>query len=151
MPKQYKVRSYVKKKKSEEPKGPVYKMKPDDKRKWDRKRWLEAHPEDIPLDEENQMWRRQGYDNDGIRQLFAAICLRVCIDYKNATLNRNVDGKTPEETIEDCRKFFKEDIFQFFVNRIPVEEIERTIRATPKDAIHSIWRNHENNQATQAI
>ena len=151
MPKQYKVIDPVRKKKDNIGNGPVYKKKPYDQRSWNRKKWLTAHPEDQWIDDENQAWRQHGWDNDGIRQLFAAICLRVCIDYKNASMGRNVDGRPAEEVLDDCRKFFKEEIFQFFVNRIPVEEIERTIRATPKDAIHSIWRNHENNQATQAV
>lgn len=129
----------------------MYSFKKEVERGWNRKKWLAEHPEDLPLDAENQMWRQRGWDDDGIRQLYAAICLRVCIDYKNATLGKNVDGKSPEDTIKDCQRFFSEDMFQFFVNRIPVPEIEKIIRATPKGAIHSIWRNHENNQQPQEV
>jgi len=151
MRKQYKVRDPVRKKKTDITNGPVYKKKPDDKRGWNRKKWLKAHPEDQWIDDENRMWRKHGWDDDGFRQLCAAICLRICVDYKNASMGRNVDGRPAEEVIDDCRKFFGEDLFQFFVNRIPVPEIEKIIRATPKDSIHSIWRNHENNQAMQAV
>ena len=76
----------------------MYSFKKEVERGWNRKKWLAEHPEDLPLDAENQMWRQRGWDDDGIRQLYAAICLRVCIDYKNATLGKNVDGKIPEVT-----------------------------------------------------
>ena len=108
--------------------------------------WLKRYPEDIPMAKENLAYRDKGFDNDGVRQLFAAISLRACCDYKIASRGGRVDNKAPAVTMEDCHKFFSSDIFQYFVNRIPVEEIERYIRSTPDDAINSIWKLNQNNQ-----
>ena len=53
--------------------------------------------------------------------------------------------------MEDCHKFFGGDIFQFFVNGMSVDEIEKYIRATPDDAIKSIWKNMEVKQAAKSV
>lgn len=113
-----------------------------------RKRWLELHPEDQWLDDENQRARKTGYANDDVRQLMAAICLRACVDYKRATLGEKLEGETVEETLERCHEFFSDpdDIFQLFVNRMPVADIEKAIRATPKGSIHAIWKQNEYSQ-----
>lgn len=113
---------------------------------YNRFSWLKNHPEDLPIDEENQKSRKRGFDIDGFRGLIAAICLRACIDYKKATEGKTVDCKKPERTIADCHKFFDGDMFQFFVNRIPVSEIERMIRSTPSGAIHWVWRKNEDKE-----
>jgi len=120
--------------------------KEDKTKGWDRHKWLEAHPEDQWIDDENQKARKTGYADDDVRQLMAAICLRACVDYKKASLDKKVGGVHPETIMDECDIFFKSDLFQFFVNRVPVEEIKRTIRATPEGAIHSIWKSNENNQ-----
>lgn len=98
------------------------------------------------MDEENQKARQRGFDNDGFRALIAAVCLRSCADYKKASVGKNVDGKHPDKILRECRKFFDDDMFQFFVNGMPVAEIERCIRATPEGAIHAIWCKNENGQ-----
>ena len=88
---------------------------------------------------------RIAYDNDSYRALMAAVCLKACVDYRKAIAGKMVDGKMPDVVIKECRRFFDDDMFQFFVNRIPVSEIERYISATPEGAIHSIWRRNELN------
>lgn len=109
--------------------------------------WLMQHPEDIPLARENLAYRDKGFDNDGIRQMMAAMCLKACIDYKHATSPYVIGTKKGEHTIDDCRKFFGGDIFQFFVNGMKVEEIEKHIRRTPEGAIQSMWKNMEAKKA----
>ena len=113
--------------------------------------WLQQHPEDIPMARENLAARDRGYDDDGIRHLFAAVCLRACVDYKSATMGRPVDKKDPDWTVDDCKRFFRSEIFQYFINRVPPEEVERTIRATPKDAIQNIWSKNEKEQKEVAL
>ena len=113
---------------------------------WNRFKWLAKHPEDKPMDEENQKSRQNGFDNDGFRALIAAVCLRACADYKKASVGKSIEGKDPDKVIRDCRKFFGEDMFQFFVNGMSVAEIERCIRATPEGSIHAIWCKNENGQ-----
>ena len=120
----------------------AYKKK--DKRygeKYDAVSWLKNHPEDIPLARENLAARDKGYDNDGLRQLLAAVCLRACADYKLATCGVHVRQRDPEVVIEDCHKFFDSDIFNIFINRISREEVERTIRSSPKGAISNSMKN----------
>ena len=92
---------------------------------------------------ENLRARDRGFADDDIRQLMAAICLKACTDYKYATSKYVCDTKIGQKMINDCHKFFGGDIFQFFVNCMDVEEIERCIRATPRDAINSIWKHME--------
>ena len=119
--------------------------------RWNAVSWLEAHPEDIPMARENLEVRRTGYEDDDFRNLIAAVCLRACIDYKQASCGVKIDGKHPEEVMDECHKFFNSDMFQFFVNRIPVKEVEKLIRSTPKDSLRSIWRDFENKQAPKKI
>ena len=106
----------------------------------DRKKWLEIHPEDIPMDEENQRSRQHGWDKDGVRQLFAAICLRTCIDYKTASMGRQIEGKKSDKIAIDCRQAFNEDLFEFFTNGMKPKEIEKILLRTPKSTIHNIWK-----------
>ena len=130
------------------------KLKPKKERKekedrpplWNRHTWLAKHPDDRPMDIENQKARQRGFDNDGFRALIAAVCLRACADYKKASVGKKVDGKHPDKVLRDCRRFFGEDMFQFFVNGMTVAEIERYIRATPEGSIHAIWCKNENAQ-----
>lgn len=113
--------------------------------------WLQSHPEDIPMARENLQARDKGFANDDIRQLMAAMCLKACEDYKYA-IGRGVrDTKYGQRMMEDCHKFFGGDIFQFFVNGMPVDEIEKHIRATPADAIKSIWKRMEINQGAKSV
>ena len=124
-----------------------YKKKRDkEDHEWDRKKWLKYHPEDKWIDEENMKARKTGYADDDVRQLFAAVCLRACIDYKRVTSGRRIKGEYPEETLDECEAFFKDEMFQFFVNRMPVEEVEKIIRATPENAIRNIWVKNEERQ-----
>jgi len=112
-------------------------------KEYDAVTWLEHHPEDIPMARENLQARDRGFADDDIRQLMAAICLKACTDYKHAISRYVCDTKYGQKMIADCRKFFGGDIFQFFVNGMDVEEIERCIRATPENAINSIWKRME--------
>jgi len=113
--------------------------------KYNRFSWLRGHPEDISIDLQNIKARKRGYANDDVRQLMAAICLQACVDYKQATSGKKIEGEKIEETIERCEAFFadEDDIFQMFVNRISPEEIKHIIKATPKGSIRSIWKNNE--------
>ena len=113
--------------------------------------WLKSHPEDIPMARENLQARDRGFADDDIRQLMAAICLKACIDYKYAISIRVKDTKYGKRMMEDCHKFFGGDIFQFFVNGMPVDEIEKYIRATPDGAIKSIWKNMEVKQVAKPV
>lgn len=109
-----------------------YKKKtPKKVKNYDAVTWLEEHPEDIPMARENLDARDRGFDNDGIRNLFAAMSLRSCSDYNKAARGVRVDNKDPDVVIEECRKFFDGDIFQLFINRIPTEEVERHLRDIP--------------------
>lgn len=105
--------------------------------------WLETHPEDIPMARENLQARDHGFADDDIRQLMAAVCLKACTDYKYAISKGVANTDYGMNMINDCRKFFGGDVFQFFVNGMDVEEIERCIRATPENAINSIWKRME--------
>ena len=102
--------------------------------------WVMTHREDIPMAKENLAARDKGFDDDAVRNLFAAISLRACADYKLACEGVQIGSRYPEETMDDCHKFFDSDIFQYFINRIPVEEIERKIKETPKGQIETLIR-----------
>lgn len=122
-----------------------YKPKPkkekEIKERWDAVKWLEWHPEDIPLARDNLNARDRGYDNDAVRNLMAAICLRTCADYKIVTSGKSATKiGDPELVKEDCHKFFGSDMFQFFINRMNVEDIENHIKNTPSDAITAILK-----------
>lgn len=118
---------------------------------WDAVTWLQSHPEDIPTARENLQARDKGFDNDNVRQLMAAICLKACVDYKYAISRGVRDTKYGQRMMEDCHKFFEGDIFQFFVNGMSVDEIEKYIRATPEDSIKSIWKKMEVNQGAKSV
>lgn len=120
-------------------------------KEYDAVTWLEQHPEDIPLARENLQVRDRGYADDDVRQLMAAICLRACVDYKRANSPKNRYTKAGQNAIDDCHKFFGGDIFQFFVNGMKVEEIERIILASPEGAISQIWRKMESNQVAKTL
>lgn len=118
---------------------PKPKKPPEIKEVYDAVKWLKKHPEDIPMAKENLAARDKGYDNDAVRNLMAAICLRACADYKAVlTGHRPEKMMDPELIRKDCHKFFSSDIFQFFINRMSVEEIEKTIEATPDGAISEL-------------
>lgn len=108
--------------------------------KFNRYTWLAIHPEDIPMDRENQKTRKTGYANDDARNLMAAICLRVCMDYKAARDGVVIDNYTPKETMDECRKFFVGDMFQYFVNGMSVKDVEERLKAIPRGKLRSLWR-----------
>ena len=100
--------------------------------------WLMQHPEDIPLARENLACRDKGFDDDGVRALWATVCLEYCKDFKNAFLMRN------RERMKECHEFFKGDIFQFYVNElISPEEVESRILQIPIEKIKEIWANYD--------
>ena len=99
--------------------------------------WLEKHPEDIPLAREN-LEARKHYDDGALRNLFAAVSLRACVDYEKACRGVKVAGYEPSIVKEDCHNFFESEMFQMFINRIPTEEVERMIRSTPSGALSSL-------------
>lgn len=118
---------------------PKPKKPPEIKEVYDAVKWLKKHPEDIPMAKENLAARDKGYDNDAVRNLMAAICLRACADYKAVLSGKRPEKlMNPELVMKDCHDFFSGDIFQFFINRMSVEEIEKTIRATPDGAISEL-------------
>jgi len=108
---------------------------------WDAVRWIKCHPEDIPLARENLAARDRGYDNDGLRQLMAAISLRAVTDYSLATKGIHVDHTFPPITIEECERFFESDIFDFFINRINKDEVKKHIRGMNPEMIRAIWKD----------
>lgn len=129
------------------------KVEKEDKRSksYDAVSWLEIHPEDIPIARENLIYRDKGFDSDGARQLYAAVCLKACADYKRATtrIMFTMDKKEYDklvDTIRDCEEFFASDIFQFFINRIPVDEVKKAIRNTPDGLISNLWKASQNKQ-----
>lgn len=113
---------------------------------WDAPAWLEYHPEDIPMDKENLAARARGYDDDHLKQLFAGICLRACVDYRAALDGKQVDGKDPAFTIEECEAFFQGETFQYLVGEMSLESIRKMIRATPPGAIGYLWKKIEINR-----
>ena len=121
------------------------------KKSFTRKTWLEAHPEDQWIDDENQYIRKTGYEDDDVRKLMAAICLQACIDYKRASMGRKVWHMAPEVALEELHIFFGSPMFQFFVNRIPISEIERYIKATPDGCISTLWKKKQYSQKIQGL
>lgn len=120
-------------------------------RKWpNRKSWLKEHPEDQWIDDENQRARKTGYYDDDVKHLMVAICARACDDYKRASLRLGLSGDSnhdrvnPETIMDECRQFFRDDIFQHFVNRMPVEKIEKMIMETPLRTIQMCMMEQEN-------
>ena len=105
---------------------------------WDAVTWLKKHPEDIPMAKENLAARDRGYDDDAVRNLFAAISLRAATDYKLATNGIRTNHRDIKLTLKECHNFFGGDIFQYFINRISVDEIEKMIRSTPDGALASL-------------
>lgn len=110
-----------------------------------RKQWLEKHPEDRWIDDENQYYRRKGFDDDGLRCLMAAICLKACADYQ-----RTLEGKTWEEKMPpylaqvECRRFFDTEMMQYFTNGMDSKDIAKDIRSLPQGyKINAIWRSIE--------
>lgn len=116
---------------------------------WDAVTWLKSHPEDIPLARENLAARDRGFEDDDVKQLMAAICLEACVDYKHAIRPNVAMTKYGIKTINELHIFFGQEMFQYFVNGMPVEEIEAAIRRTPEGAIKSLWKQSENNQASK--
>lgn len=114
--------------------------KPKEHEKYNRFSWLLEHPEDKPLDEENQRVRKKGFEDDDARNLMAAICLRACIDYKAASTGVEIDGYLPEKTLKDCHEFFQSEMFQYFAKGMPATEVEKLIRSTPKGQLHILWK-----------
>ena len=99
--------------------------------------WLKMFPEMQWLDDENMAVRAAGFDNDGVRSLMAAICMKAIIDYKNV-INRN-----DEEAIkikEECLEFFDSEMFQFYVNGMEVEEVVGIIARMPRELLHRFYR-----------
>ena len=119
-----------------------HKKIPEGEPRWNRTRWLDAHPEDIPMDEENMAARRRGYDDEGLRSLMAAIGIRAVVDYSKAYNNIVVEhnGKLEnnKDIIEDCRAFFEDEFMQFFTNGMSSKEIEEIIKKTPAIKFRSI-------------
>lgn len=125
-------------------------IKKKDGRTYDAVGWLKSHPEDIPMARENLQIRDTGYADDDVRQLMAAICLKACVDYKRATRPNVISTKIGQQTIKECREFFGNVIFQYFVNGLPVKDIEKAIQRTPEDAIGRIWKKMENKQPSKS-
>ena len=107
---------------------------------WDAVTWIKSHPEDIPLAREN-LAARDHYDDDALKNLMAAISLRACTDYKLATNGVRTDHADPRVTLEECHEFFNGDIFQYFINRIRISEVEKAIRSTPDGMLSSMVKN----------
>lgn len=100
--------------------------------------WLKRHPEDIPLARENLFYRDQGFDEDGVRALWATICLEYCKDFKTAFIVKDMT------TMKRCHTFFKGDIFQFFTNEsMSPEKIESKILQIPVEKIKAMWKAQE--------
>ena len=100
--------------------------------------WLMQHPEDIPLARENLACRDKGFDDDGVRALWATVCMEYCKDFKNAFLMRN------KARMKECHEFFKGDIFQFFVNELMTpEDVEAKILQIPVEKIKAMWKAQE--------
>ena len=95
---------------------------------WTRQSWLAYHPEDIPLDRENQAARLRGWENDDARRLFAAIALQTCIDYKNACrTDTRYSEEYQEDERNDCIKAFGEEHFKYFLGDVEPEKIKRIL------------------------
>ncbi len=109
---------------------------------WDAVTWLESHPEDIPLAKEN-LAAREYYDNDGIRSLLAAVSLKACADYKDASRGLYVDKQPPERTMKECHTFFCGEVFSMFIGNMTPEEAEKHIKDTPNGALNSIWKQRK--------
>ena len=102
-------------------------------------------PETLALDAENQAARLRGYDDDGIRQLMAAISLQAILDYKKAcTRGKAIKGRSATDMKQECDAFFKDEFFQYFVNGMKLEEIHEWIDKLEKDNYHFgdvKWKN----------
>lgn len=102
-------------------------------------------PETLALDAENQAARLRGYDDDGIRQLMAAISLQAILDYKKScTRGKAIKGRSATDMKQECDAFFKDEFFQYFVNGMKLEEIHEWIDKLEKDNYHFgdiKWKN----------
>ena len=127
----------------------------NDTKNFDRLSWLKCHPEDAGIDAENMRARRRGYEDDDIRNLLSAICLRAVIDYKKLTNIPKYETKKQrefrEKNLKELRQFFQGEIFQYFVGDMDVRDIVRIIASTPKGKIHSVWRFAENKQKPMKV
>lgn len=104
-----------------------------------RKEWVRKHPEDAELDAEN-MRARQKYDEDGIRNLMAAICLTACSDYQRAIHGRSYENQTPPYVVmRECERHFDSEMMNFFTNGMEAEEIEEAIRKLPPKMALSVF------------
>lgn len=114
-------------------------------KQFNRKTWLEKHPEDIVIDRENQAARIHGYENDDVRRLFAAIAMQTCMDYKDAL---KTDSKFTEEyrmdEQRDCMKAFGEEHFQTLLGGISPEQIARSIRDVPESKLRNLMYVYNN-------
>lgn len=100
---------------------------------------------------ENLNARDTGYANEDVKQLMAAICLRACVDYKKATMPLVRDTYLGKRTLKDCRKFFGSDIFQYFVNDMPVREVEKVLRKTPLNRMNQTFAGFMKDDDSQKI
>ena len=121
---------------------PGYVKKTNEDNQWDAVTWCMFHPKDIPMARENLASRERGFDNEGVRQLMAAMCLKACVDYKRTISSRIIkESSIGQRTLKECREFFAGDIFQFFTNGMPVDEIEQHIREAPDVSIERMFKN----------
>lgn len=65
------------------------------------------------------------------KRLMAGVCLQACLDYKKAVISKDLNDKKRIKTIQECREFFGGELFQSFVNDIPVIEIEKSLLRIP--------------------
>ena len=82
------------------------------------RRWTE---EDYKMHAEN-LAARPYYTEDGIRRLYAAVCLRAIQDYKSSSAYER----------RHIKDFFDSDMFAFFTNGIPGDEVARIIDNMPE-------------------
>ena len=105
-----------------------------------RKPWLRKHPEDLELDAENMYARMRGFDNGGIRNLMAAICLTACSDYQRALQGKTYERATPPYIVKvECERHFDSEMMNFFTNRMDAEEIGDFIKKLPPKMSLSIF------------
>ena len=105
-----------------------------------RKQWLAKHPEDIEMDAENMYSRQKGWDEDGIRNLMAAICLTACSDYQRAIRGKSYEAATPPYVVKvECERHFNSEMMNFFTNGMEAEEIAEDIKKLPPKMSLSIF------------
>lgn len=93
------------------------------------------------MDRENKAMR-PGYDDKGVRELMAAICLQAAVDYKQASIGKRPGGRDSWKVMRECEHFFETNFFRDTVRVQNRKKIIEKILAIPDDFVDYIRKAH---------